>query len=267
MVVPRGRAPRNRGAPVDDGIYLTSTETGESRLLISLKEIVDVVEPQLNLRRYWWGSFYAFHVKWNPQGDRLMLVLRWIRGLGRYKQRKYHVITMRLDGSDVRMAISAEQWRRRGHHPNWCPDGRSITMNLTIPGDGMRFIRVGYDGSGLSVLGRPRIGSGHPTLHPDGRHIVTDAYASEASAFGDGTVPIRLIDVERGEETTLIRIRTAPPGGNPVGTLRVDPHPAWDRSSRYIAFNACPAGTRRVYVADLTKAVHADGRGPNASVQ
>jgi len=33
--------------------------------------------------------------------------------------------------------------------------------------------------------------------------------------------------------------------------LRVDPHPAWDRSHTRIAFNACPDGKRRVFVADL----------------
>jgi len=35
--------------------------------------------------------------------------------------------------------------------------------------------------------------------------------------------------------------------------LRVDPHPAWDRAYRRLAFNACPDGTRRVYIADLTE--------------
>jgi hypothetical protein len=36
-----------------------------------------------------------------------------------------------------------------------------------------------------------------------------------------------------------------------TGALRVDPHPAWDRSHTRIAFNACPDGKRRVFVADL----------------
>ncbi|MBL7140558.1 MAG: hypothetical protein ISS74_06580 [Planctomycetes bacterium] len=33
--------------------------------------------------------------------------------------------------------------------------------------------------------------------------------------------------------------------------VRMDPHPAWDPTFRFVAFNACPDGPRRVYVADL----------------
>ena len=33
--------------------------------------------------------------------------------------------------------------------------------------------------------------------------------------------------------------------------LRVDPHPAWDRSWLWLVFNAFVKGTRRVYLADM----------------
>jgi len=95
------------------------------------------------------------------------------------------------------------------------------------------------------------LGSGHPSLHPNGRHVVTDSYPGEPVAFGDGTTPIRLIDLAEGTATDLVRIRTVPPTSGPNNELRVDPHPAWDREHRRVAFNACPDGTRRVYVADL----------------
>lgn len=258
VILPPERVPSNRGAPVDDGVYLTNTDTGESRLLISWKDVTERARSSFGRLGYLGGSFYGFHVKWNPSGDRLMVVLRWVRGFKRLKQRKSHVITMKSDASDLHMAISARQWTRGGHHPNWCPDGESIIMNLNLPDVGVRFIRVRYDGSDLRVLGAPAVGSGHPTLHPSGRFILTDAYTRETPAFEDGTTPIRLVEVKTGLEQTLVRINTSPPQANPLGTLRVDPHPAWDKSFRYIAFNACPGGTRRVYVADLTQAVHAD---------
>jgi hypothetical protein len=54
-----------------------------------------------------------------------------------------------------------------------------------------------------------------------------------------------------GTETTLVRIGIRPLAERATGALRVDPHPAWDRSFTRIAFNACPDGRRRVYVADL----------------
>src|SRR5439155_6399426 len=105
--------------------------------------------------------------------------------------------------------------------------------------------------SGLRALADDLVGSGHPTMHPDGRHILTDAYPHEPVSYGDGTVPIRLIDIATGEERVLIRIPSEPATKGPRGELRVDPHPAWDRAFRRIAFNAFLGGTRRVCVADL----------------
>jgi len=254
VVVPPERVPVNVGAPEDDGLFVTDTSTGECRLLVSLKQIVEETQP-LDPSTHQGGSFYGAHVKWNPQGDRLMLVLRWLPAAGRTEGMERMVITMKADGSDIHVAIPAERWIKGGHHPNWCPDGETVMMNLNVYGDGMRFVRVRYDGSDFQVMSDAVMGSGHPTLHPDGHHILTDAYPGEPLAFGDGTVPIRLIDIKDGQEQTLARINVVPPYSGPKGELRVDPHPAWDYSFRKFAFNACPDGTRRVYVADVSEIV------------
>jgi len=37
-----------------------------------------------------------------------------------------------------------------------------------------------------------------------------------------------------------------------AGEFRVDPHPAWDRSGRFVAFNGFVNDTRGVFVADLS---------------
>ena len=93
------------------------------------------------------------------------------------------------------------------------------------------------------------VGSGHPTVHPDGRHVLTDAYVGEKVAYGDGTIPLRWIDLATGQEEALVRINAAQPcRDNP---MRVDPHPAWDRTWRYVVFNGFVGGTRRLFLADL----------------
>jgi hypothetical protein len=257
VVVPRERIPVNRGAPHDDGIYLTDLDSGESRLLASIERIVREAGPPLDAVRRRRGDFYGFHVKWNPQGTRLMFVLRWLpRSWLPWKRTRRemlkHVITLDADGSNARVAVSAERWARGGHHPNWCPDGEHVLMNLNTRGDGLRFARLRFDGSSCETLVPHVHGSGHPTLHPAGRHLLTDVYLTEKIAFGDGTVPIRLMDIVSGGETTLLRIRTRPDEGSSNGALRVDPHPAWDRTFTRIAFNACPNGRRQVFVADLS---------------
>jgi Tol biopolymer transport system component len=246
IIVPAERVPLNKGAADDDGLYLNDVATGRCELLVSF---ADIVKAALDPKEYPGGAFYGFHVKWTPKGDRLMLVLRWLSDA---RKRKNNVITMKADGSDIHVAIPASEWGKGGHHPDWCPGGQHVMMNLKLDGKTLRLVRARYDGSGLEPMTEAVLGSGHPSLHVNGRHVVTDSYPREKVAFGDGTVPIRLIDIKAGTATTLARIRTVPPWSGPKNELRVDPHPAWSRDYRLVAFNACPDGTRRVYVADLS---------------
>jgi len=249
VVVPPRHIPRNHGASPDDGIYVTDVATGRCHLLVSIAQIVEALGDKMPDE----GDYYAAHVKWSPRGDRLMLVLRFLPwGGGRMQP---NLVTLKADVSDIDLAIPARTWMKGGHHPNWCPDNQHLMMNLKLDGKTLRFVRARHDGAGLRPMTEAVCGSGHPTLHPDGRHVLTDAYPGEPVAFGDGTVPIRLVDISTGKETTLVRIRTVPPFRGPKNELRVDPHPAWDRTFRRIAFNACPDGTRRVFVADLSALV------------
>lgn len=249
VIVPEEHVPTNRGAPDDDGVYVTNTRTGECRLVAGLRRIVETVLGPDAVEA---GTYYSFHTKYNPQSNRIMLVLRF-RPRGR-KRFRPQLVTMKADGSDLHLAIPASEWAEKGgHHPNWCPDGEHVMMNLNIHGrgEGLRLVRAGYDGEGLEPMTEAVPGSGHPSLHPDGRHVVTDCYLHEPMAFDDGTVPLRLIDLQRGSEVRFVRIRTRPQWMGPKNELRVDPHPAWDPTFRFVTFNACPDGPRKVYVADL----------------
>jgi len=260
VVVPESHLPRNRGAPADDGIYLTDVASGSSRMLVSIAQLVEETLPAAQRDMYRKGDFYCFHVKWNPQGTRLLLVLRWLpRTWMPWKRKKRHrrlsVITLDADGRNARVAVPDTLWRKGGNHPNWCPDGEHVLMNLNSEGTGLRFVQVRYDGTGLTTLSTSVPASGHPTMHPDNRHVLTDAYPHEPVAYGDGTTPLRWIDVRDSRETALVRIRTRSPYEADTPALRVDPHPAWDGNFRRIAFNACPDGTRMVYVADLSEVI------------
>ncbi|AFH61174.1 TolB family protein [Paenibacillus caseinilyticus] len=248
VMLPDRRVPVNSGFPEDDGLYITDTATGKGRLLVSIRRMLEELHDKgkLNMEEYLNGESYGFQCKWNPQGNRLLFVLR---SFGRDRSsRKNHVITMKQDGTDIQLAIPSHVWAKGGHHINWTPDGEHLTMNLNMDGQGLRFVKVRYDGVGLHKLLDDVVGSGHPTVHPDGIHLLTDAYLEDTVAFGDGTVPLRLVDLHSGEDRVLVRVPTQQPFDF---TLRVDPHPAWDRDFSRIAFNAFVGGTRRVFVADL----------------
>ena len=96
------------------------------------------------------------------------------------------------------------------------------------------------------------MGSGHPSVYPGNRYILTDDYAHGKTAYGDGTIPLRWIDLKTKTEQVLARIgaRIEP---EPNEILRVDAHPAWKNDWRWIVFNGVIPGdnTRRVFIADM----------------
>jgi len=258
--VPDETVRRNVGPADDDGFYLTDTSTGRRRLLVSIAEILKRADPPVAIEDPDACEIYGFHSKFNPQGDRLMLSLRWFPAEDEPRWDMFKVdhgavrfawVTMPPAGGPIHCAIGPEQWVKGGHHATWFPDGRRISMNLKIDRECLRFVQVNADGSGLRKMLDDVTGSGHPTVHPDGRHLLTDTYTWEGTAFGDGTIPLRWVDLETGTEETIVRINAAQPFEDSV--LRVDPHPAWDRTWRYVTFNAFVGGTRRVFVADMKR--------------
>ncbi|TLS49015.1 hypothetical protein FE782_27445 [Paenibacillus antri] len=259
VVLPDDRVPRNFGLREDDGLYATDVATGKRKLLASIRDVFDRAHPRIPRSRYEQGECYGFHCKFNPQGDRLLFTMRWYlteedqpwnmlpKGLD------YWVVTMRPDGSDIAVAVGPELWRQGGHHINWFPDGERLSMNLRSEGDEeLSLVQVNADGTGLRKIVDGVPGSGHPTVHPDGVHILTDAYENEKVSFGDGTVPLRWIDAKAGSEKTIVRINVGNPATSANTALRVDPHPAWDSQYKRVAFNGYVNGTRRVFVADLS---------------
>src|SRR5690606_14891222 len=114
--LPPERVPVNRGAVDDDGVYVTDTVTGEVRLLVSLKDVVERTRPTIEMHKYGAGAFYGFHVKWSPNGSKIMFVPRYKMDSGGYAAQ---VVTMKADGSDLCNAIPASEWKEKGgHHPN-----------------------------------------------------------------------------------------------------------------------------------------------------
>lgn len=245
VIIPKKLIQRNIGPVSDDGIDITNIATGKSKRIITIKNIYDQSIPSIAIPNPQDYEYYCFQVKWNPQGTRLLTTVQWspIKGGARLRS----VITMKPDGSDIRTAITPEQWAKGGHHINWMPDGEHLSMNLNIDGkDGLELISVKYDGSDLKTVFVP--GSGHPSFHPKGLPIIiTDAYPDEPITKQNGTVPIRLLHTITGKEDRVAEVYVS----NVNGEFRIDPHPAWDRSGRYVVFNGYVGSTRNVFIADL----------------
>ncbi|RIV27177.1 hypothetical protein DYU11_02370 [Fibrisoma montanum] len=245
VVVPDSLTPKNIGPVATDGINITDTRTGKTRRIITIRDIYEKSVPSIAIPNPQAYEYYCFQVKWNPQGTRLLTTVQWTPVTGGSRRRS--VITMRPDGSDLHTAITPDQWAKGGHHVNWTPDGEHLSMNLEVDGKpGLELITVRYDGADMKTVFSP--GSGHPSLHPNQLpYIVTDAYPDEGVTANDGTVPIRLLNLSTGTEQAIARIFLS----KAQGEFRIDAHPAWDRSGRYVVFNGFVDGTRSVFLADL----------------
>lgn len=277
VCLPAESVPRNFGASENDGVFQTDCLTGETKLLMSIARIYDVLRSRFVEIDLSEGAFYGFHVKWNSQGSRIMFILRWLPRDSRSGKTKNYLITFSPDGSDIHMAVDAKRWGG-GHHPNWCPDGERIVMNLVVVDETalaprltrflervakklklryfssahqMRFAVFRYDGSDLKIVAPSHYGSGHPTMHEDGRHIMTDCYPYERVAFPDRTVPLRWVSIDDDSSECVVRIPTTPRFEGAKREYRIDPHPVWDRSGRFLVFNGAYNGSRTVFVADF----------------
>ncbi len=235
------------------GLWKTDLADNRKTLLVSIMDLYRAIPDRENFSG---EVFYMFHSKFNKQNSRIMQVFR-ARPVGG-RMNKPMLFTFRTDGSDKHVAVTARQWAHGGHHPNWHPDGEHLIINLKPDGKSMRFCRVRYDGTDFRVLARNCPGSGHPSISPDSRYIVTDAYPGEAvaGACPNDEVPIRLVDLKADREERICSIYTL---GKGKGVLRLDPHPAWNRDYNQVCFNGAPEGKRRVYIADLTEVVSGGG--------
>ena len=245
VIVPEERISRNIGPVADDGVYVTDLTTNQCRMIASIADIYEKTTPSIAIPDPENYAYYCFQTKWNPQGTRLLTTVQWTPLTG--GQRRRAVITMNPDGSDIRTAVTPEQWARNGHHINWMPDGEHLSMNLNVDeDDGVEIVSMRYDGAELTNLYPD--GSGHPSFHPQGLPwVLTDAYAGEVQ-LPNGQTPIRLIDLGRNKESTVAAVNL-PPIRN--FELRIDAHPVWDKTGRFVVFNAQQAGKRCVMLLDL----------------
>lgn len=283
--LPKGMVHENVGAPSDQGLWLTDLKTGKCNMITSLSSIAHKLNMPTN------HPLYGFHTKWSPSGNRIMFVVREktvrndIRGVVGQMSRHNHVITMNMNGSDIRQVVS---WSNEGppmpggNHPSWYASKDVVSMNFQFNQDIRQEQKLGHALSNKhphwSIVGIDETrketklaqrGSGHPTVMPNEEYIISDAYMKESSMF-DGLenknmVPIRLIQVSSGKEIWLMQVPSTPINDLAAklspeirkqvslvrgkGEWRCDAHPTFDKSFNWMAVNArAQGGLRQVLV-------------------
>ena len=196
-------------------------------------------------------TYYFWHTQFNSKGDKIYSILRCSLP-DDFGGTNPTVFTYNTDGSDIRFTTPMfPVWGESGGHTNWHPNGKDIIRHLTMQDGKERFTLNRWDGSVFKILSMDILATGHQSIEPEGRYVITDRYDK---IHGKQTVSLRLIDVETDKEVIACTLPTLPrPRGILPHSFRLDGHPAWSRDYKKVSIQAATEGKRQLYVVDLSK--------------
>jgi hypothetical protein len=203
-------------APDNDGIFLTEIESGKKKLLVSFKQLAELVAPK---RPDVVGKqLFINHTLWNRDDNRIYFYVR-----GDFEQKTGSLdipCTIHPDGSHLTMQPHC------GGHPEW-------ELGTRMIGD-VKGKQVIYDVDKQEVvdqIGTPEIlpkPGGDSALSFDGKWFVN----------GYRTGHDDLYVVYRRTDNTWVRTKGLPVDNWTGGELRCDPAPCWNRTDDQIAVPA-----------------------------
>jgi hypothetical protein len=219
-------------APVDDGIFIVDVSSGKKRLLVSYKQLADMLRPKRpDIDKV---PLFINHTLWNRDDDRIYFYVR-----GNFDRREEQVnqpCTIKPDGTGLTMHTQFI-----GGHPEWefgprvigDADGRQVLYDVD------KKELVGQIGT-PEMLPKP---GGDVALSPDGKWFV--------NGFREGSENSYV--VVRRSDGSWQRTRGFSIKGWTSGDLRLDPAPAWNRRSDSILFPALASdGTRQSFLMRIT---------------
>jgi len=229
---------RNENAlhPEDDGIYLIDIASGESKLVISLADIVKIA-PDDTMEK---GKHWFNHLLFNQDGSRFIFLHRWHKETGKgWYTRGF---TARPDGSDIfcfggHGMVSHFIWRDPEHILAWSTEPEGNFFHL-------------YEDQteNVETVGRGVLkADGHCTYSPDGQWIITDTYPDSERMQN-----LMLYRPKDGKLVDLGRFYQEQPGDI---QLRCDLHPRWSRDGRYVCIDSKHTGQRQMYLLDVSSVV------------
>jgi hypothetical protein len=223
-----GRAEKH---PVDDGIFRVNVETREKQLLVSFRQLADLLRPDrpdVDEK-----ELFINHTLWSRSDERIFF---FVRGDFEVRDKRLDVpFTMRADGSDVRPLAA-----HIGGHPEWASDRELIGVR-----EKRQILFDVFDQRVTGLLDEADIfpnPGGDIALSPDGKWFVNGHGASGRNYY----------TILRRADGAWTRTEGFDQGGYTKGELRIDPSPNWNRDGTELSFVSIDEqGTRQLFVVEV----------------
>jgi hypothetical protein len=216
---------RDDPAPTDSGIFHIDLETGRSRLIIPVADMVrlgTIPNEQPGIKHYF------NHLLFSPDGSRFIALHRW-----RYPDgsRLTRLITAKPDGSDIRIVIpngyaSHFIWRDPGHI-------LAQSQNLLGASGWNNYLFQDEDGGGLiEAVGHGRLdGTGHVSYLPGNEWILNDTYPQGEQRLQ--TPHLYHVKTQRRVDLGHFHLPAIY-----TGEWRVDTHPRFSPNGHYVCIDS-----------------------------
>jgi len=220
-------------APAEIGVWRMDMDTGESRQLVSVADLVKIPYPKQSPT----DRHYVNHLSWSPDGKRFLMFNRW-SGAGADTR----VFTMTADGSDLRLlsarAASHWTWRDSEHVLIWANGAYRLYKD---------------DNSGEAKATVWKAPNGHQTYIPgtNNEWLVTDTYPYGANR----DQILYLYHVPTGGFVLLGRFPSTY-----GGEWRCDTHPRVSRDGSLVIIDSPHGGNgRQQYIVDISRIIRETG--------
>ncbi len=230
-------------APEGTGIYKVNIVTGETKLIISLARMADIMfgkDYSKNIK----GTLYFFREGWNPSGTRFIAFVKDVRKNGT----KTYGYTMNANGKDVRFFYSEPS------HHYWIDDETVLDNGVHINPENNEKVRGFFvfkdDGTGKAKGMYWKAPNGHDSFHKNGDWVLADTYNLQGYQYPYMFyIPTKTF-VPLGKFKFMFMGKFYPEN---AGIFRVDLHPRFSPDGKTISFDSTHDGLgRQMYIMDVS---------------
>jgi hypothetical protein len=249
--------------PANDGIHCMDLATGQTRLILSYRDLREFHPRESMEKAIHWVS----HIEINPSSSRVLFLHRWTERVEDETCFLHRLITVNPDGTDLRLlecsdhplpqllenfdpsAVGTFDYEKSEYqisHPLWRDDNHIIVWG---PHNGSIHYHLYKDAAGgeVEVIGKDILTeNGHMTFSPtDKNWLLSDTYPDPAT---DERV-LFLFDMRKGRRYDLGSFYTDPKLSK---ENRCDLHPRWRRDGQHVCIDSLHESQRQMYIVDVS---------------